>query len=358
MTAIAAQPVGNEAAQGGISGLGFWRYRTEITTPPASGQIRFDNADPTLASEFYLHEVNSAGTDVSGFLALVAIGAVFYIQLQGDSGRYIIVEVGTPVDSGVYWTFPITQIVQNGTDFNQNNSVGVFVTQPGAGLATTLQAAYNAAPALPQILVNATPEPVTFDASVAGPVFRVRDTLGANIFEVDDTFVEVDGQLRIVDALLNHAAVISLTFNDTFTAALGYIGGALATTGSITYQNALFIVATFAEGKTYRAGVAPGFAAYTVMNVLPAIENAGNFDLVQAIAVNMGAMGMVVGHELTHYGRFYTFCQTDRVNIQRPRWHREVIGLPILLNTVTSLFPPKQMSWQKAFNPRQRCSVC
>lgn len=159
----------------------------------------------------------------------------------------------------------------------------------GDEAATTLQEAYDAATAPPQIVINATPDPLTLMATVAGPVFAVQDTVGANIFEVDDTFVEVDGQLRIVDAFTNHAAPISLTFDDTFTTGGGFIGGALATTGVVTYNNSLFIVATFAEGKTYRAAVAPGFAAYTVMNILPAIENAGNFDLVQAIGVNMGS---------------------------------------------------------------------
>lgn len=287
MSAIAAQPVGNEAAQGGISGLGFWRYRTEIVAPPASGQIRFDNADPELASEFYLHEVNSNGTDVSGFLALVATGAVFYIQLQGDSGRYIIVEVGLPVDQGVYWEFPITQIVQNGTDFNQNNSVGVFVTQPGAGLATTLQAAYNAAPGVPQISVNATPDPVTIDATVAGDIFQVRSVANSQLFGISTTQALItDVPLTISGALSPAGNAIVAT--DVFTTGAPFIGGVMLSNGTIDYDNGVFIWALLQEGKTYRALADPGFAAFTLFNALSPIVNGGSFDLVQAIVLNAG----------------------------------------------------------------------
>ena len=47
---------------------------------------------------------------------------------------------------------------------------------------TNLQDAYDAAPLVPQITLDATPNPVTFDASVVGDIFALRDTVNADIF--------------------------------------------------------------------------------------------------------------------------------------------------------------------------------
>ena len=200
----------------------------------------------------------------------------------GGGGSTVIVE-----DEGIVVGVPADTL----------NFVGAGVTAAGAGTTKTitipggagdLQAAYDADTSLPQILINATPDALTIQASVTGPVFQVRDTVGANILEVDDTFVEIDGQLRIVDAFINHAASISLTFDDTFTTGGGFNGGSIASRGTVTYDNGFFIWALLAETKTYRAAAAPGFAAFTLFNALPIIQNLGNFNLVQALVLNAG----------------------------------------------------------------------
>ena len=47
---------------------------------------------------------------------------------------------------------------------------------------TTLQVAYDADPPVPQVTINATPDPLTLDASVVGDIFALRDTANADIF--------------------------------------------------------------------------------------------------------------------------------------------------------------------------------
>ena len=47
---------------------------------------------------------------------------------------------------------------------------------------TNLQDAYDAAPLVPQVTIDATPNPVTLDASVVGDIFALRDTANADIF--------------------------------------------------------------------------------------------------------------------------------------------------------------------------------
>ena len=53
----------------------------------------------------------------------------------------------------------------------------------GAG---TLQEAYNAAPAVPQLLINSG-QPLTIDAIAAGDIFSVRDSSNVDRFRVSDT---------------------------------------------------------------------------------------------------------------------------------------------------------------------------
>lgn len=120
-----------EATSGGLSGLGVWRYRTETTSPPASGQIRFNNADPELATELFIAETNDGGTDVSAFLALLTDGSLIYIQEQANSANFIIVEVDTNTDSGTFATIGIQAVVQQGAALSQNVRVIVVVNIVG-----------------------------------------------------------------------------------------------------------------------------------------------------------------------------------------------------------------------------------
>jgi hypothetical protein len=153
--------------------------------------------------------------------------------------------------------------------------------------AENLQEGYDNGDA-PHIIVDMA-DPLTLRlASGSGPIFRVQDAAGANIFEVDDTFVEVDGNLRIVDAFVNHGAFNSITMTDNPTYSAPFIGGGILSNGTVTYTNTTWIWALLQESKVYRAGVGPGFAAFTLFNALARIENFGNFDLVQALILNNG----------------------------------------------------------------------
>jgi len=118
-----------------FTGLGIWRYRTETVAPPASGQIRFDNADVSLATEFYLHETNSTGNDVSVFMGLLMTeGSVIFIQDRTDATKFILLELGTFVDNGVYRTFQIAAVIEGaGGEPVQNTQVAIIVNGGAAG---------------------------------------------------------------------------------------------------------------------------------------------------------------------------------------------------------------------------------
>jgi len=119
-----------------ITGLGVWRYRTETAPPPSSGQIRFDDADISAATEFYLHETNDNGDDVSTFINLLMVaGSVVYIQDRTDASKFVIIELGTFVDDGVFRTFQIANILEgSGGEPSQNTQVTLVVSgNAGAG---------------------------------------------------------------------------------------------------------------------------------------------------------------------------------------------------------------------------------
>lgn len=92
-------------------------------------------------------------------------------------------------------------------------------------------------------------------------------------------------------------ASTNLLFADTFTTGGAFLGGGILSNGTITYNNSGFIWALLQESKIYEAAAGPGFAAFTLFNALPTIRNSGNFDLVQAIVLNVG-----VAHERASSG--------------------------------------------------------
>jgi len=113
----------------GVSGLGIWKYRTETTAPPATGQIRFNNANISLATEFYLHETNEGGVDVSTFLELLLQdGSALFIQDQTDAANFVMIEISSSTDNGVYRTFGIQSVIEEGTEPGQNDDVILITT--------------------------------------------------------------------------------------------------------------------------------------------------------------------------------------------------------------------------------------
>lgn len=98
--------------------------------------------------------------------------------------------------------------------------------------------------------------------------------------------VSVQSPLEIDD--VSAGDQIALRYRPTFTTGGPFIGGFISSAADVTYDNATFIWALLAEGTTYRAATGPGFAAFTLFNAIPTIVNAGNFDLVRALIMNVG----------------------------------------------------------------------
>ena len=83
---------------------------------------------------------------------------------------------------------------------------------------------------------------------------------------------------------------IGFRYRPTFTASVPFVGGFQSAAADVTITNAVFIWALLAENTTYRQGVAPGFAAFTLFNALSVITNSGNFNLFAALVLNVGVV--------------------------------------------------------------------
>ena len=219
----------------------------------------------------------SLGGTASALVSLASTTQGFGLMAMTEAERDLIVA-------------PATGLLIFNTDANQVNQYnGSAWTVPGGGL-TTLQGAYDNDPTGAQIVLDATPNPFTVQASVAGTVVEWRDVGGNPILNIsaDPDTITAEASITVNDPFLNAGAANSIVMSDTFTTGGGFVGGGILSNGTVTYNNAVFIWALLQESKVYRAAVGPGFAAFTLFNALARIENSGNFDLVQALTLNVG----------------------------------------------------------------------
>jgi hypothetical protein len=101
-------PQGDPGEPGGSLLSAFWSYATNVAAPPANGQIRTNTGMTTI----WIAEVDTDGMNRFGGLATAEVGDT--IILRAANGTYAnLLITGLPVDSGTYWTIPIS--VTSGT---------------------------------------------------------------------------------------------------------------------------------------------------------------------------------------------------------------------------------------------------
>ncbi len=120
-----------------VAGLGTWRFRTETSAPPATGELRFSADPPEAAGQIFLHETNDDGADMANFLDQLGAGSFLYIQDRTNSDNFIVVQIDSNTDSGVYRTFGIApgQIEVQGDKPDQDAEVAIVaVGDPSPGV--------------------------------------------------------------------------------------------------------------------------------------------------------------------------------------------------------------------------------
>ena len=92
---------------GGAAGHASFVFNATTTAPPASTQIRMNNASQTAATTLWVSKDDFNGLDVSVGLAKILPGHQIYLQDYDDASKWVKYNVTAAVDSGVYHTFTI-----------------------------------------------------------------------------------------------------------------------------------------------------------------------------------------------------------------------------------------------------------
>ena len=122
--------IGSEVSNAGI---GEYTYESTTTSPPASGEVRFDNATITSATNMYVHETNADSVDVSAFLALLDDGAAVFLQGRDSREKWVAVELSSATDNGTDWTFGIANVVAGPTALVDGDPIDFLFSQAGGG---------------------------------------------------------------------------------------------------------------------------------------------------------------------------------------------------------------------------------
>lgn len=292
----------NVGAQG-FAGLGTWRFRTEITEPPASGQIRFNNASIPSATQLWIHDVNQGSTDVGNFLLLLDPGDLIYIQDRGDSNNFVVVQVSAVTDVGTYIEVDIAAIVQEGVAFTQNELVAIIVSAAGGITAgNNLQQAYDASAGVPQIVVTAAKPFAVRDAAASiGALVEYQSNDGIPKWEINIGPNDGRGGMRHLPDDYTQTVLPSVTYalqwdsivttnvvgggglgNDTAPAMVGAVGTCVfADQGNVFSSALLFNQGTRIECQ---ANIGP---IYTMVNQPNIVADGGSFTCSQHNALRI-----------------------------------------------------------------------
>jgi hypothetical protein len=143
LTADAAQALGVKWAAAAVHSAQSFAYRfsTTITAPPASGQVRLDNATVASATKVWLANLTDDNFDARTVLLLIPAGATIYIQDRNDHTIYArFTTGGAAAGLAGYVELPVTYVASGGA-FTNNAQIEVFVLGGGAISPTIVDAA-------------------------------------------------------------------------------------------------------------------------------------------------------------------------------------------------------------------------
>jgi len=93
-----------------------YKFNGSTTEPPASGEIRFDNATQASALKLWASQTTSAGINIKQFLSMAISGSQLVLQDKNDNTNYVKFNVtGAPVDKTTYWEFPVASFASGGS---------------------------------------------------------------------------------------------------------------------------------------------------------------------------------------------------------------------------------------------------
>ncbi len=104
-------------------------FNTSTSSPPSSGELRINNADPTLATEIYVHETDRNTADASGLLDFLTLNSVLGLIDESDPTAYHFYELTSQIDNGGDRTYSVSYLYGTGT-LAGNITLGASVRGP------------------------------------------------------------------------------------------------------------------------------------------------------------------------------------------------------------------------------------
>jgi hypothetical protein len=107
--------IGGNGADG-ISGFGLrYTFSTATTSPPASGQLRFNNATYASATSIFVHETDRNSASVAALLGAIADGSPLLVIDENDPGAFAYFTLTSQTDNGSDRTLAVTHVASAGT---------------------------------------------------------------------------------------------------------------------------------------------------------------------------------------------------------------------------------------------------
>lgn len=182
--------------------------------------------------------------------------------------------------------------------FQTNGASPISIDLAAALGLSSLQTLYDVDPSIPHITVNAVPETLTVDASVAGAVFAVRDTADVDLMRMRTTGSDIFGGTGALDILNLQGANVAdrgtvnihgttlLDFD--WTTDIGFyairwantipatglaVAGLFQVANILTVDSPTFISSTVDDLSNIRWTVNPGFAVQTLFFARPSYRS-------------------------------------------------------------------------------------
>lgn len=265
-------PLNIQAGAGGSSIVAQYRFDNSIVeADPGNGDFRMDNATPALVTELFISSTTDNNNDLDNILGFVSAGDQIYIQQDDDATRFILLTVTANVDNGGWYSIAGT-IPASGVLFGNNAKCTILFlfggTGPGdhgalTGLADDDHLNYF------------------FALGRAGGQSMIGGTLPADGITIQANVPNTGAGRIFMNTPIEFGPYSTSTalygFNydppENFTAA--FVGGGLNFSGTIDFSDSTFIYESFRGAPQINSGVAPGFAAFTVLQALPLL-NAGS----------------------------------------------------------------------------------
>lgn len=126
--------------RGGLA-TGFYRFSTDTSaTDPGSGNLKLNAGTWAAATNIYIDQLTSPGTDVTAWMELIIAGDIVAIQDRGDStkrARYII--TASPTNNTGWFTIPVLIVASSGAVPNNNQTVAFSLFFGGGSIAANSQ---------------------------------------------------------------------------------------------------------------------------------------------------------------------------------------------------------------------------